>query len=420
MRKYNTIHSHYTRWLLAVSGLVATVPLGGAAAAGVSIGEERLTGEGGAGVAFDTGTPSLRDYLARRRAALFSSLSDVSPRLLRAKVTAESRSGVRRLRIRDFQYLSDSDRDYAGYSLGAPSWDTEVAVIASSVADEFAIQAAAKNIPLDSLEVTVTSHPDAPEVEKTRKVAYPRNIIWTAYIVSPASDAQLEDLRQSVERTSPILALLREPQGIPHGKVVYKKSSTERAPGLPPGLRDFLVEKRVAVLKRQGKAAELRDKEEWKSGTFALFAKTKLEDGSGIRNSRTSARGFQILHDNSRTDAGYDIAPSSYEHQLGVLGTCITHITEIQAAARELVLDSIEVHVEGTLSPRNGSGVEKPPRYENIRYTVHIESPEPEEAILALRDAVEATCPIYNLLNDSQTITGRLVRSRAPEDFHKR
>jgi uncharacterized OsmC-like protein len=84
------------------------------------------------------------------------------------------------------------------------------------------------------------------------------------------------------------------------------------------------------------------------------------------------------------------------------------------------VLDSIEVRVEGTLSPRNGSGAEKPPRYENIHYTVHIESPESEEAILALRDAVEAACPIYNLLNDSQTIAGRLVRGRAPEDFSKR
>ncbi|MDR2430429.1 MAG: hypothetical protein LBD14_06050, partial [Puniceicoccales bacterium] len=317
MKKYNTIHSHYTRWLLAVSGLAAAVPLVGAVEAGVLVGE----GDAKAGVVYDTGTPSLRDYLARRRAALFASLADVSPRLLRAKVTAESRSGVRRLRIRDFQYLSDSDRDYAGYSLGAPSWDTEVAVIASSVADEFAIQAAAKNIPFDSLEVTVTSHPDAPEVEKTRKVAYPRNIVWTAYVVSPASDAQLEDLRQAVERTSPILALIKEPQGIPHGKVVHTKSPAKRSPELPPGLRDFLIEKRIAVLKRQGKAAELRDREEWKSKTFPLFAKTKLEDGSGIRNSRTSARGFQILHDNLRTDAGYNVAPTSYEHQLGVLGT---------------------------------------------------------------------------------------------------
>ncbi len=43
---------------------------------------------------------------------------------LHAEVTAEGRSGVRRIRIRDFQVLTDSPPAMIGYDLGpsSPSW----------------------------------------------------------------------------------------------------------------------------------------------------------------------------------------------------------------------------------------------------------------------------------------------------------
>jgi uncharacterized OsmC-like protein len=44
----------------------------------------------------------------------------------------------------------------------------------------------------------------------------------------------------------------------------------------------------------------------------------------------------------------------------------------------------------------------------NIRYTLEIASPESPEAIRALHEAVEAVCPIYNLLKNPQTIVGEL------------
>lgn len=68
---------------------------------------------------------SLDQVLARRRAA---QARPDSGQTIATRVTAESRSGVRRLRIGDHQYLSDSDRSYAGYDLGAGSWDTFAAV----------------------------------------------------------------------------------------------------------------------------------------------------------------------------------------------------------------------------------------------------------------------------------------------------
>lgn len=65
--------------------------------------------------------------------------------------------------------------------------------------------------------------------------------------------------------------------------------------------------------------------------------------------------------------------------------------------------------MEATLTPRLGS-IEKSPRYQSIRYKVSIGSPESRETIEQLQKAVEAICPIYNLLKDSQPIKGTIVR----------
>ncbi len=354
-----------------------------------------------AGVSAQDGD-ALRKHLDVRRAAI-SAGADAPSHRLEARVTAESRSGVRRLRIRDFQLLSDSDRDYAGYNLGAGSWDTQIAVLASAVADEFAIQAAAANVPLDAVDVVFTSQPDDPSVARNRAVRYPRNLSYIAYLDSPASEAQLETLRLAVERTSPVLGLVSGSQDVGHGEVVHTPSPAERDPALPPGLRDFLVEKRAAILRRQSAP---------RTAPTPLVAHARVEPHTGLREVRTGAGGFQFLHDSWPERGGYGLAPTVEEHQLGVLGTCLTHIFEIQAATRQVVLDSLELRFSANLTPRQGAGESDPPRLRDIRYSIHIESPASAAEIGELRDAVEATCPLYNLLKDEQEIRGSVVRGR--------
>jgi hypothetical protein len=68
----------------------------------------------------------LSAHLARLKQSLPGAASSGDGQRLPATVSAEGRSGVRRLRVRGFQVLSDSDRTLAGDSLGAGSWDTEV------------------------------------------------------------------------------------------------------------------------------------------------------------------------------------------------------------------------------------------------------------------------------------------------------
>ena len=357
----------------------------------------------------------LGNYLTRLRAALLR--RDASParepQALSARVTAESRSGVRRLRIRDFQILSDSERSLAGYNLGAGSWDTEIGVLGSAVADEFLVQAALAGIDLESVDVVFTSHQDdASTPRPAGQVSYPRNLRYTAYIVSPASDEALEALRVKVEQTSPVLNFVAQRQDIPHGKVVYTRSAATPPAGSPPGLRDFLVEKRAALLERQ------RPDPSGPRSSPPLRAHVRVEGGTGLRHVRTGPGRFQFFHDNSRDFAGFDLGPTVEEHQIGVMGTCLTHIFEIQAAQRQVVLDGLEIQVDGVLTPRRAGG--DPPRLRDVHYTVFITSPAPAQEIDSLRQAVEAVCPIYNLLKDPQTITGLVVRERFNETTARR
>lgn len=360
-------------------------------------------------------TDSLRDHLGRVRAALLALEKHPGmdqPLPLRATVTVESRTGVRRLRIRDFQFLSDGARNTAEYNLGPGSWPTLVGVLGSAVAQEFVVQAARRGIPLDALEVVFTGRPGSgsPGAGAAR-VTYPRDLTYTAHLVSPAPDAQLEDLRRAVEQASPILQLLRTPQPIAPGTLELAPSPAERRARSLDGLREFLADKRAASAGARPPEAPSRfeTRRPPAPGEPPLRAHVTIAGGTGLRHIRTDVSDFQLLHDSPRYLAGHNLAPTAEEHMLGVMITCLAHIYEIQAAQQQVALDALELEVEGTLTSRPGR-TEPPPRFRDLRYRVYLTSPEPRERIARLQAAVEASCPIYNLLKDGQPIQGQIVR----------
>lgn len=176
-------------------------------------------------------------------------------------------------------------------------------------------------------------------------------------------------------------------------------------------LNEYLSEKRAAVLARSAAIA---------AGTAQaarLKASVRAEGRSGVR--RLRIREHQVISDSPPDFAGYNLGPSSPELQLGVLGTCVTHIFLIQAAERQVPLESLEVEVTGVIDPRGGKpGHEATPIWpHDIGYTVHIDSPAGRAEIDALFEAVERSCPILNLLRNPQSIRAevRHTDSSAPE-----
>ena len=142
-----------------------------------------------------------------------------------------------------------------------------------------------------------------------------------------------------------------------------------------------------------------------------IKATAKAEGRSGIRHIRI--REHHVISDSPYDFAGYNLGASSPELQLGVLGSCLTHVFLIQAADQEVPIDELEVEVSGQLDPRAGTaGNEQIPVYpHNISYTVHIKSSASAEVLTNLHRTVERVCPIFNLLVQPQTINGTLIHT---------
>jgi uncharacterized OsmC-like protein len=170
-------------------------------------------------------------------------------------------------------------------------------------------------------------------------------------------------------------------------------------------LNEYLDEKRSAVLAREARITA------GNANPVALQARVSAEGRSGVR--RIRIRDHQIISDSPPDFAGYNLGPSSPELQLGVLGSCVTHIFLIQAAQQQVPVDSLEVEVHGKIDPRGGRpGYEDIPIYpHDIGYTVHLTSPASSAAVDALFAAVEKTCPILNLLKNPQQIKAQIVHT---------
>lgn len=173
-------------------------------------------------------------------------------------------------------------------------------------------------------------------------------------------------------------------------------------------LNEYLAQKKIA-------AQQLHQQALANPQPRNYAARVRAAGRSGVREIRI--RDFQIISDSPENFAGYSLGPASPEIQLGVLGSCMTHITLIQAAKLGISLESLEIEVHGQEHPLAGQeGYEDVPIYpHNIHYKIHITSDEEPERIQELHETVERVCPIYNLLLNPQTITGEVVLTTASD-----
>lgn len=176
--------------------------------------------------------PGLREFLVQKRAAIQARESAIAagtlaaPVVLRAHSVAEGRSGVRRIRVRNHQILSDSQADYAGYDLGPGSPELVLGVFASCLTHVFEVVAARLAIPLDEIRVEVCGQvePRAGRPGFEDAPREPHNITYQAFISSPAPSDQIDALYRTVEEECPLLALFTNPQTIV-GSLVHTHSS---------------------------------------------------------------------------------------------------------------------------------------------------------------------------------------------------
>ena len=358
--------------------------------------------------ALEKNAPTLRQHLKERKTALEAwnavPAADLQPVTLTANVTAKNRAGYRELRVREFHYIGDCHNGHGGHDAGVETQTTAAAVFASDLADGFIDQAALLDVPIDSLTIEIHGQPDK---VPTQRVPYNRNFLYTVYVDSPASDEQLERLVLLAEARSSVVNLIKQAVTVPVN-IVYEHSSPEKkVEGKTlEGLREYIYGKRQAILasRQQAKAApKAGDKP--KTGPWATVFP------NGVRQLTISNK-YHILHDNPTYLGGTNLGLTSRENALGVLGTCLTHIAEGQAAELNLTIDSLRVKVEGEWDPRAGRpGFEDVPiTPQNLRVTLTVLTPEPISIVQKWIEQTENVCPMYNVFKDTQTFEHRIVR----------
>ncbi|MCA9824012.1 MAG: OsmC family protein [Dehalococcoidia bacterium] len=161
----------------------------------------------------DTG---LRHYLQHKKAAMDAAAAEHPDpshwrEAVEAVCVADDESGVRKLRLRDWEFIGDSGPAFGGQNLGPSSPELLCGVISTCLTHTYLIGAAHLGVPVDRVEVRATAdNNDAPLLGIAGSdPLLPFNIRATVTLVAPdATDAQLGRLHRYAEQC-PITNLIR-------------------------------------------------------------------------------------------------------------------------------------------------------------------------------------------------------------------
>ena len=134
-----------------------------------------------------------------------------------AVCTADDLTGVRKLRIRDWQFLGDSGADFGGWGLGPSSPELLCGVLSTCLTHTYLIGAATMDIPLDRVRVRVgADNNDAAFLGiATADPPLPFNITARVELQAPAASAeQLARLHRYAGEHCPLTRLLRTPNAV--------------------------------------------------------------------------------------------------------------------------------------------------------------------------------------------------------------
>src|SRR5690625_2567632 len=110
---------------------------------------------------------------------------------------------------------------------------------------------------------------------------------------------------------------------------------------------------------------------------------------------------------------GTDKGPNPVEYILAALGGCINVLVVSFAEQFEVEVEDVNVKLEGDLDPEGFLGINPNVRvgYEEIRYTIQLDSPSPQEKIDALIDHVEKVCPVKDTLTGTRVVNAQKVNT---------
>ena len=137
----------------------------------------------------------------------------------------------------------------------------------------------------------------------------------------------------------------------------------------------------------------------------ATFA-SRSRLGEGFR-SEAALRDHRVTVDEPPELGGTDKGPNPVELVLAALGTCQEITYRAYAAALGIPLEGVRVELEGDLDLRGFFAVDETvrPGYQGVRGTVHLTSRAKPEVLEQLRQAVNAHCPVLDIIANPVPVT---------------
>ncbi len=121
--------------------------------------------------------------------------------------------------------------------------------------------------------------------------------------------------------------------------------------------------------------------------------------GQGVQSDAQS--GTHVIRiDEPESLGGANTGPNPVELILSALGGCLVVLVNAFAEAHGVVVDDVNVHVEGDLDPDGFMG--KPgirPGFSDIRYRLEVESKSNPASVAALIEHAEKACPVKDTLS---------------------
>jgi uncharacterized OsmC-like protein len=122
---------------------------------------------------------------------------------------------------------------------------------------------------------------------------------------------------------------------------------------------------------------------------------------------RVHIRDFSLTVDEPEQIGGNNTGPTPVELVLAALGTCQEIVYATYARVLGIPLNGVEVAAEGRVDLRGFFGVaETPAGFQDVTYTVAIDSPASQEEIVRLIAAVNAHCPVLDILQQPVPVIG--------------
>ena len=131
--------------------------------------------------------------------------------------------------------------------------------------------------------------------------------------------------------------------------------------------------------------------------TFKAVSKM-LPEGLQVES---NSRSFKIYADEPEELGGTDKAMNPVEMVLCALGSCQTIVAKAFAQAQGFTFEELHVELEGDLDPDGFMGLADVRNgFQEIRYTMHFKTDEPQEKVDAFAAFIEKSCPVGDCLEN--------------------